>query len=205
MLKALLLALPLGLTLSFAAGPVFFVVVETSISQSKTKAFMLDVGAILADIIFILIAFYGSQSLLDSLRNNLWVTIGSSLAVVIFGTYYILRSRSSGQFQRKIVLSRKRHFFMKGFLLNFFNIGVLFYWIATTVAIGSVLEHDPTHMGVFYAAVLGTYIFIDFFKIYFANKFKERLKGRKIQIVEKIIGFVLILFGIFLVVRNIFI
>lgn len=204
MLKALLLALPLGITLSFAAGPIFFVIVETSISQGKTKALMLDIGAILADIIFILIAFYGSQSLLDALKNNLWVTVVSSVCVMVFGIYYVLKSRTSGQFQRKAVITRKRHFFLKGFLLNFFNIGVLFYWIATTVAIGSMLDHDPRRMLVFYAGVLGTYIVIDLFKIYFANRFKERFKGRKIQVVEKIIGFVLILFGVFLVVRNLF-
>ncbi len=204
MLEVFLLAVPLGIALSFAAGPVFFVVVETSISRGKTKAVMLDIGALLADVFFIAIAFYGSQSLLDTIRNNFWVTTLSGLAVVVFGGYYILKSHRSGQFQRKMELSRKRHFFIKGFLLNFLNIGVLLYWIATTVAVSGLLDHSGEKMLWFYAGVLATYMFIDIFKIYFANRFKERLSGRKIQVVEKIIGYVLVVFGIFLVVKNLF-
>lgn len=204
MLQVFLLAVPLGITLSFAAGPVFFVVVETSISQGKTKAMMLDLGAVIADSIFILIAFYGSQTLINSLRNNVWVTTISGLAVIAFGGYYILKSHHTGQFQRNMELSRKRHFFIKGFLLNFLNIGVLFFWIATTVSIGNLLDNDPEKMLWFYAATVGSYIIIDLFKIYFANLFKEKLRGRKIQVVEKLIGYVLVVFGIALVVKNIF-
>ncbi|MDZ7845562.1 MAG: LysE family transporter [Owenweeksia sp.] len=202
MLEILLLALPLGIALSFAAGPIFFVVVETSISIGKTKALMLDLGAVTANAVFIVVAFYGSQSLIHSLQNNIWVTIASALAVITFGLYYILKSKRSGQFQRGTTPSRKRHYYFKGFLLNFFNVGVLFYWLATTVAVGSILNHHPTKMLVFYTLIIGVYLFIDIFKIYFANRFKEKLKGRKLQIVEKILGLMLIGFGVFLVVRN---
>ncbi|HAD98611.1 MAG TPA: lysine transporter LysE, partial [Cryomorphaceae bacterium] len=89
MLEILLYAIPLGITLSFAAGPIFFVVIQTSITRSKTGAFILDLGAIAADILFILVAFFGSQSLIRSLRHNIWVGVASGLAIIIFGLYYI--------------------------------------------------------------------------------------------------------------------
>lgn len=204
MLEVVLYALPLAVTLSFAAGPIFFVIIETSINQGKTKALMIDLGAVTADAIFIAIAFFGSQSLLDSLENNPWVTLVSGLAILVFGLYYFMKSRVSGQFQRGAQISRKRHFFAKGFLLNFMNIGVLFYWIASSVAIGSLLNHKAEKMLSFYLLVLVFYLLIDLFKIYFANKFKERLKGRKIQLVEKVIGLVLTGFGLFLILKNFF-
>lgn len=203
MLEVILYAIPMGIALGFAAGPIFFVVIETSITQGKAKAFLLDIGAVVADIAFISIAFFGSQSLLDTLRDNLWVALLSGLAIVAFGLFYILKSRQSSQFQKTYTLKRKRYFFLKGFLLNFFNIGVLFYWVATTVAFGSIVNHDQNKMLVFYGVVLGSYLLIDLFKIYFANKFKERLKGHTIQFVEKIMGFVLVLFGAFIALRNI--
>lgn len=202
MLEVILYAIVLGVTLSFAAGPVFFVIIETSISQGRTKALMLDLGAVLADVIFILISFYGSQSLINSLRHNLWVTSISGLAVMVFGAYYVFKSRTAGQFQRKIELSRKRHFFVKGFLLNFLNIGVFFYWIATTIAIGGQVDHEPHLMLTFYIAVVLAYLIVDLFKIYFANKFKEHLKGHSIQVIEQVIGVILILFGIYIAVKN---
>jgi len=202
MLEVLLYALPLGIALSFAAGPVFFVIIETSISEGKTKALMLDLGAALADVFFILLAFYGSQSLLNSLQDNVWVGIGSGIAVAVFGAFYVRKSRTPGQFQKRVKMKRKRLFFIKGFLLNFLNIGVLFYWIAATVAIGTVVKYDPSKMLVFYVSVIVMYLLVDVFKIYFANRFKEKLRGRKIQMVEKVIGFVLVGFGLFIAVRN---
>ncbi|MEQ9261949.1 MAG: LysE family transporter [Owenweeksia sp.] len=204
MLEILLYAIPLGITLSFAAGPVFFVVIQTSITRSKTGAFVLDLGAIVADVIFILVAFFGSQSLIRSLRHNIWVGIASGLAVIIFGVYYIRKSHQGMQFKQAVVVPKKRFLFLKGFLLNFLNVGVLFYWIATTMAIGSLLDHDHDKMLLFYAFTLGTYLVIDLLKIYFANRFKERFKGRKIQMVEKIMGLILIGFGLFIALRNVF-
>ncbi|WP_417600726.1 LysE family translocator [Owenweeksia hongkongensis] len=201
MLEVILYAVTLGITLSFAAGPVFFVIIETSISQGKTKALMLDLGAALADVIFILIAFYGSQSLISSLEDNIWVSLIGGLAVVVFGGYYILKSKTPGQFKNRVAVKRKRLFFFKGFLLNFLNVGVLFYWIATTVAIGSLVHHERSKMIMVYALIMLTYLTVDMFKIYFANKFKERFKGRNLQMVEKIIGLILLLFGIYIVIR----
>lgn len=204
MLEVLWYAIPLGITLSFAAGPIFFVIIETSISQGKTKALMLDLGAVVADILFILIAFFGSQSLIETLRDNIWVNVISGLAVAVFGAFYVRKSKTSGQFQHTVEVKRKRLFFFKGFLLNFLNVGVLFYWIATTVTIGSLVNHDPEKLIAFYISSILVYLSIDLFKIYFANRFKERLKGRKIQVVEKIIGFILVGFGLFIAVRNFF-
>lgn len=201
MLEVILYAVTLGITLSFAAGPVFFVIIETSISQGKTKALMLDLGAALADVIFILIAFFGSQSLIESLEDNIWVSLIGGIAVVVFGGYYILKSRTPGQLKTEIAIKRKRLFFFKGFLLNFLNVGVLFYWIATTVAIGSLVHHERSKMIMVYVLIMVTYLTVDLFKIYFANMFKERFKGRNLQMVEKVIGFVLCLFGLYIVVR----
>ncbi len=203
-MEILLYSIPLGITLSLAAGPVFFVVIETSISKGKAAAFSLDVGAVLADFVFILIAFYGSQSLLDSIKNNPWVTSISGLLVGVFGVYYIVKSRRSGQLQHRIEITRKRFFFVKGFLLNFLNIGVLIYWIATTVMIGSVVDHDPQKMWFFYGTVMAVYLSLDLLKIFYANRFKARLAGRTLQIIEKIIGFILLGFGIFIAVRHLF-
>lgn len=200
----ILYAIPLGLSLSFAAGPVFFVIIETSISKGKLNAFILDLGAILADILFIGISYFGSRQMITTLKTNPWIVVASGIAVMLFGGFYIVKSQKSGQFRTSLSIEKKRFFFIKGFLLNFLNIGVLLYWLATTVAIGSLVDHDEEHLIIFYVATIVTYLVIDLFKIYFANKFKERLQGKLLQKVERIMGFIFIGFGIFLVVRNLF-
>jgi threonine/homoserine/homoserine lactone efflux protein len=198
----LLYAIPLGLTLSFAAGPIFFVLIETSINKGRTKALLLDLGAVTADAIFIALAYYGSQAFLSYLQNNFWLVLLSGLAIVAFGVYYVLRSRRSGQLQQKLEIHRRRFFFVKGFLLNFLNVGVLFFWITSTVAVGSLVDNDPRRLLIFYGATLATYLLINLLKIYFAHRFKAYLAGRRMQVIEKLMGLGLIGFGVFIVVRH---
>jgi len=196
-----LYALPLGLSLSFAAGPIFFVLIETSISRGKLAALSLDIGAILADILFILIAYYGSRPLLEGLRSNIWIGLFSGLAVMGFGYYYLRKSKVQGQFSSSFRIEKKGFLIVKGFLLNFLNIGVLFFWLATTVTIGNLLENEPWRMIVFYSATIGIYLFVDLLKIYFANRFKERLAGRGMRMIEKVIALILMGFGLFIALR----
>lgn len=195
-------ALPLGLTLSFAAGPIFFVLLETSVSRGKMAAFSFDLGAILADFIFIAIAYYSSQRFLRYLGHNRWLVILSGLALAAFGAYYVWRARRGGRVQGSVAIQHKGWLFAKGFFMNFLNIGVLFFWITSTVAVGGMLEHDPRKMLVFYGATMATYLAIDLVKIYFANRFKHYFSGRRMQWVELIMGLGLMLFALILVIKS---
>ncbi len=57
MIQDILTAIPLGIFLSFLIGPVFFVLLETSAVKGFRAALAFDFGVILADIVFILIAY----------------------------------------------------------------------------------------------------------------------------------------------------
>ena len=50
-------AIPIGIVLSFTIGPVFFTVLETSISKGIKAAIFVDIGVILSDVLFFIIAF----------------------------------------------------------------------------------------------------------------------------------------------------
>lgn len=199
----ILYAFPLGLSLSFAAGPIFFVIIETSISKGKAAALSLDIGAVLADICFILLAYFGSRPLLENLKSNLWIGMGSGLAVMAFGAYYLRKSSNQSQFNSTLKLDTKGLLLVKGFLLNFLNIGVLLFWLATTVTIGNLVDNEPRRMVLFYATTIGVYLSIDFLKIYFASRFKEKLAGKGMRMIEKGISLILIGFGLFIALRAI--
>ena len=197
----ILYALPLGIVLSFAAGPVFFVLIETAINKGRAAAISLDIGAILADLAFIVLAYWGSHSLLEQMKQSLWLGIVSGLAVLVFGGYYVLKSRQPLQMTQALEITRKRFFFVKGFLLNFLNIGVFLFWLGTTVTISNLLDNQEERMILFYASTLGVYLLIDLFKIYFAHRFKERLAGRGLRLIEKIMGLALMAFGLYIILR----
>ena len=50
-----------GVFMAFMIGPVFFMLIKTSILKGARAAIIFDIGVILADVVFILFAYYGSQ------------------------------------------------------------------------------------------------------------------------------------------------
>ncbi len=58
------------LFLSFMVGPVFFVLLETSITKGFRSAIVFDFGVVLGDIFFIAIAYLGSYRLNSSLKDK---------------------------------------------------------------------------------------------------------------------------------------
>ena len=68
MLNDILTAIPLGILLAFTIGPVFFVLLEISITKGFRAAMVFDLGVITADLIFILIAYFSTNQLLEKLN-----------------------------------------------------------------------------------------------------------------------------------------
>ena len=63
-------AIPIGIVLAFTIGPVFFTVLETSISKGIKAAIFVDIGVVLSDVMFFIIAFFSTNSLLNSIEEN---------------------------------------------------------------------------------------------------------------------------------------
>jgi threonine/homoserine/homoserine lactone efflux protein len=192
----ILYALPLGISLSFAAGPVFFMVLQTSISRGKAAAFSFDCGAIFGDIIFILIAYYGSRPLIDGLQNNFWINIASALVIVPLGLYYFFRKQTETLLPKTLQKPSFTWLFVKGFTMNILNVGVFLFWLGITVTVANLLNNEAPRMLLFFAMTLGVYISAELLKIHFANKFQNQIKGKGLQIMEKIVGLILIVLGL---------
>ena len=70
MIESIFVAISLGVMLAFTIGPVFFILIETSITKGIRSALAFDFGAISGDIFFILLAYWGTSKLSDYIKNN---------------------------------------------------------------------------------------------------------------------------------------
>ena len=61
MFQDIFTAIPLGFFLAFLLGPVFFVLLETAAIKGFRAALSFDIGVILADAIFLLIAYFSEN------------------------------------------------------------------------------------------------------------------------------------------------
>src|SRR5690606_17780852 len=133
MQDAILTAIPFGILLSFTIGPVFFVLWETSASKGSKSALIFDLGVILADILFI-VAFYSTTKLLHKIKDDPSFLIFGGVLLAVYGFIsFIKTSKSFRSIVREYhMVEIKKKFgmlFIKGFLLNFINVGVLLGWL----------------------------------------------------------------------------
>ena len=205
LLQDILSAIPLGFFLSFMIGPVFFVLLETSVVKGFRAALFFDLGVILADIVFITIAFFSSYRLIQTIKDDPSLFIFGGLVMLTYGIISFINNRKEA---RKIKIDEidpkelaKTNYvslFVKGFFLNFINIGVLGFWLAILITIGPQLELKTSRMLTFFSTLIVTYFVTDIFKILLAKQLRRKLNPKNILLIKKIISIVLIVSGIFL-------
>jgi len=122
-------AIPLGFLLSFMIGPVFFVLLETSVLKGFRAALVFDIGVILADILFIIAAYFSSYQLLENLSNQPGLYVFGGAILLVYGLTIIFKhnTKKSEKVPIKSYRGDYLSLFVKGFLLNFnkyFNISL---------------------------------------------------------------------------------
>ena len=203
MIEDVLTAIPLGFFLSFMIGPVFFVLLETSVVKGFRAALVFDLGVVLADVIFILIAYFSSYRLIESIKDDPALFIFGGLVMLTYGIISIVKTKKAKKNidqEDPAELAKNNYFslFFKGFFLNFINIGVLGFWLAILITMGPKLELDPTRMFTFFTAVILSYFITDIFKILLAKQLRSKLNPNNILLIKKAISIVLIISGVFL-------
>lgn len=208
MIEDILTGIPLGFFLSFMIGPVFFVLIETSITKGFRAAMSFDFGVVLADIFFIAVAYFSSYRLIQSIKDDPALFIFGGIIMFTYGLITFLKLRKAHKNidpdEEVVELIKKDYFslFIKGFLLNFINIGVLGFWLAIIIAFGPKLDMETSRMVIFFSAVFGAYLFTDIGKVLLAKQLRRKLTPTNILKVKKVSSILLIVFGMVLMLQG---
>lgn len=208
MIQDIFSAIPIGFILSIMPGAVFFVLLETSVLKGFKAAIAFDLGAITSDVVFILIAYFSSYKLLEQVKDEPALFVFGGLILLTYGIISLVNAKKGNRKElindaskdifRKTYLS----LFIKGFLLNFINIGVLGFWLTVIIAWGPKLDLDPYRMLVFFIAIVLTYFVIDLGKIALAKQLRSKLTSRNIMKMKQGISIILMVFGLALVLQG---
>ena len=209
MLDDILTAIPFGIILAFTIGPVFFVLLETSATKGFTSAIVFDLGVIFADVVFIFVIFKSTDSLLDKIKDDPKLLVFGGTLLFIYGLISFIKTsksfRSIVREHHRIQLPKKDYgkLFIKGFLLNFINIGVLLGWLGFIV-IGTSITTSENGVIIFIATMLISYFLTDLVKIAAAKRLKNKLTPRRVFKTKKIVTLVILVFGLILLSQGLF-
>ncbi len=195
--------------MAFMIGPVFFILIQTSILKGARAAIAFDIGVILGDISFILIAYYGSRSLLEEIKDDPRLFFIGGLILIIYGliTYFDRQNKKEALETTKaievpVVKSNYIKLMIKGYFLNFINIGVLAFWLGTVLVIGPTLNMNPTSIFWYFATIILGYAVTDLGKILLAKQLKSKMTPLVIYRLKRIMGIILIICGVFLILKG---
>jgi threonine/homoserine/homoserine lactone efflux protein len=207
MINDILSGIPWGIFLSFMIGPVFFILLETSIIKGFRAALVFDLGVICGDIVFIGIAYLGSYRLIQSLKDKPALFIFGGILMLAYGIISFLQLKKEEKvntdlIDKEIIKKNYGSLFVKGFFLNIINIGVLGFWLAIIISVGPKLEMQTSRMITFFATVILSYLFFDCIKILLAKQLKNKLTPPNILKIKKGISIVLMIFGVVLITQG---
>jgi len=195
----------IGFFLSFMIGPVFFTLLQTSILKGARAAIAFDAGVVLGDIAFILIAYYGSRRLLEQIKDDPRLFFIGGTILVAYGliTYFTKKEKPNNG--KPLEVPEKSNYFrliLKGFLLNFINIGVLAFWLGMILVIGPELDMNSGRIFNYFAVILLSYFITDLGKILLAKQLKKRLTNKVISKIQRTMGIILVIFGVVLILKG---
>ena len=161
-----------------------------------------------ADVLFIILAFFSTNKLLDKIKDDPNFLVFGGVLLVVYGFISFIKTSKSfrdivKEYHRIDIQKKYGKLFLKGFLLNFINIGVLLGWVAFIVLANSLTDTKEGVI-VFLSTILIVYFLIDLVKIVVSKKLKNKLTPRLIFKTKKIIALVILGFGVLLLVQAFF-
>lgn len=196
-------AAPLGFFLAFMLGPAFFVLIETSIEKGFRAATFFDLGVIFSDIIFILIAYFSSYQLLENINNQPGLYVFGGTLLSLYGaSNFIKKTTAQTTTIKEKNQANYTGLFVKGFLLNIINIGVLVFWLGLVIVVTPNLGGNYKRIIVFFSTLIVSYFLTDLIKILLAKRMKAYLKKDNIIKAKKALGILIFVFGLFLIIKG---
>ena len=203
-------AIFLGIILAFTIGPVFFTILEISVSKGFKAAVFFNIGVVFSEIVFFAIAYASTSSLLESIQENpSWKILGGVLlsfyaGITLLGIYQNkteegLYSIDPGYESPNLIKNMVR-----GFLLNIINFAVLVFWILIVANYGPGFQDTEYKMFLFFLTIVGTYFSIDLGKIYLAQQLKSSLTRAVITKIKIVVNSVILIIGIVLIFKGFF-
>ena len=200
-----LAALPLGFILSFSFGPLFFILLETSISKGLKQAFFMDLGVAFSDFVFFSTAYLGASKIITEENQPALFILGGVMLSAYGFLSFVKTQQKKNKIKKGKAINKKNliSFPIKGFLLNIINVAVLFFWTGLLFVIGPSFEMNPIKIWTFFLLTVATYLLVNLCKFYLASRLKSKLTDTLLFKIKQALNILIFVCGAFFVFKGI--
>ena len=217
-------AIVFGLTLAvvFGFGPAFITLIQTSIHRGFRSAAWFAAGVFLNDVLMMSLCVLTSiQVVANNDRELFYFSLAAGIILILFGIFTYTKKvkednfksikertdeiidENRDEFKKDDDTPRWFVFLGKGFVLNIMNPFVWIFWFSTVAVTMGSMEGNKFKVLLFFAIVLGTSFGCDLLKAKGASFLKKFFNARRIIIMNRIIGWGLVLFGLYFIISGI--
>ncbi len=196
----------LGAGLSILVGPILFALVQAGVERGLRAGLMVGLGIWVSDLLFIVGAYWG-MNWLEAIANwnGFQVTLAAAggIILIIMGIGTMLGAPPE--------IDANMHFskdygklWLKGFLINTINPFTVFFWLSMVTSVILPNQLDLINSCIFFTGIMGTLVVINSLEVGLAKIIRRYLTPENILFLRKISGVALVLFGIGLMLRGVF-
>lgn len=184
----------IGLGMIIFIGPVFFLLLNSSLQYGVKSGVSVAFGIIISDVVCVLLCYYGFKSFFENQQHQFWIGIIGSVILFVLGISYILKKVPTS-----IVNTFTPHksillLFVQGFSVNFFNPFVFAVWIGVLNYMQQ--KHQSNESSVlFISGVLIGILVLDLAKVFLASKVKNLISSEFLKKAYTCIGVLLLFFA----------
>jgi threonine/homoserine/homoserine lactone efflux protein len=195
----------LGLVLATLVGPIFFILIKTSITKGFQKASIMAVGITLSDVFYIFLIYFGFAQFSD---NELFIKsmgLGGGGLLTVFGLVTLIKKNTKVNTDTVVIDEKDLiKYFFKGFSLNFINPAVFLFWVGAVGTISLEHNYDNVKIVFFFLGTVITVLFTDLLKAYIAQRLSSLISQKFLNIITKTSGSVMLLYGLKLMIEQLF-
>jgi len=206
MIEGLFSGILLGLTMAIMLGPALFSLLQTSIHRGFRSGMFLAIGIMISDFVLVALSYLGVSAIFTKSGNNMVFGIIGGAIMILFGIFTFRKKAPKNTELKDLeglaAQTRKPWKYMaKGFILNFANPFLIIFWMGWMAYAGNNWGHKSLQTLFFFGGTLTTIFATDLLKCFIAGRIKKYLRPRLIMIVNYILGAILIILGIYMILR----
>ena len=189
----------LGLSLAAPIGPVNLEIIKRGLNSGFRQALFTGIGAMIADSTYLTLIFFGLTSFLNIAFMKIVLGLGGSFILIYLGFISVkefFRKDAVGENQQRRIFKSP---FITGYVLAISSPMTIVWWTGVFSALLASQTNTQTSLSAFSSCLsilLGCFIWVFFLA--------AALHWGKKIINEKIVGFVSLVAGIFLIVFGIY-
>jgi len=194
-----------GLLLSVLIGPVFFALLQISITRGFRAGAQIAVGTILSDIVVVMMCYFGLTGLIAVPDNQRLLGALGGLFMLVYGVFLLAsrppRARHDSANVSNQLSGGKGLLVVRGFLLNILNPFTLVYWLGLSTWVSALPTYEQADDLAFFGGTLSAVLLTDLLKSYLARRLRPWLSYTRVLWLNRIAGMVLMGFGLSLLIQ----